>query len=173
MVLSILILLLSSIHSSFQLEGITCNITFQVHTLSDQPSELNKSKYDLLWLNGVYLNGGGIRDILLSNSGTPFCYNGTHIVEDTSVYNEVVDFQGNFLLLQLPSDKTTAWERVLELGSFLSGTVIGNQWILNETSSHVEYYSNLHEAHSFAYWEGFMGMGVFTISCLPISNNNF
>jgi len=95
------------------------------------PNQPNKPSFNNYTLNFPLPGGGGTPDILLSppylngsiNGGGIWCDDETHIVAAIGH----VRFTSNFLVLQIPDDKSSAWNRVLGTGDavpWVNGTQI-------------------------------------------------
>lgn len=114
-----------------------------------------KDRFDNLWVNGAIPGGGGTLDMLLDSvGGDVFCYNGSVIIEDRG---PVRQFSQGFAYLQVPDDKSSAWNRVVAEGyasSIGSTPVDGGSWIIG-ADRRIGYSDD--KPFPWARWRGFMG----------------
>jgi hypothetical protein len=93
-------------------------------------------------------------DMLLDGVGSVFCYNGSHIIEDREAVRELS--QG-FVYLQVPDDKSSAWNRVVAAGyatSVGNTPVDGSSWIIG-ADRRIGYSND--KPFPWARFKGFMG----------------
>lgn len=92
--------------------------------------------------------------LLDSVGGDVFCYNGSVIIEDRG---PVRQFSQGFAYLQVPDDKSSAWNRVVAEGyasSIGSTPVDGGSWIIG-ADRRIGYSDD--KPFPWARWRGFMG----------------
>ena len=142
---------------------VTCGITFQTSVLRNQ--DASKSRFDKLNIYADNFGGGGSLDALAGKRlGNQFCFNGTHLGESQQTMD-------NGLLLMVPEDKTSAWNRVVITGYAMgrpSGQTETGHW---GASPRVPLGYLKTRPEPWAGWAGFMGKSCLyefsRLSCFP------
>jgi hypothetical protein len=131
-----------------------CHFKIQSSVLPNQDSY--QYHFDKLYVNAALPGGNGTPDILLSNLGSEFCYNGTQIIEDRSAFNQKIDFTTGLMFLEVPDDKSADWNRLIANGYATSTgktEVDANGWSIGNDGS-ITYSSD--KPRPWSRWSGWM-----------------
>jgi hypothetical protein len=140
--------------SNEQDSTIQCGFKLRTVVLPGQTD--TKSKFNNLFVLSGVPGGGGTPDILLDFTGATFCYNQTQISEDQTVLGQEQNMDVGRMLLQVPDDNSSMWNRVLSsiMQSYVPGTETdGNYFGISDEKLT---YSG-ERLEPWARWKGWMG----------------